>query len=284
MSGSGTGEDAVETAEEGSESGLGRILDDSGEFDVEATNEEARSVLANWRRDDYRTAEERMRRLTVFGIGAVLALFIAPAESSTADSVVTAALWTLIPATAVVGCLARTLRETESADDLLTGDAGVVYAVAVTALVVAGHAAGRGPVGRALWRFLFRSAPFSPDPMPGVRTRGRRGRAGGHVGPARGRGGGNRRRRRHGVGSREAVLPGWHRHRPRARGPPERRTRRQHLDGRGRGAPRRGPRGRRPRRPVAVGPGLTTRRAVSPEPAPVSRNDRATGCAPFRSA
>ena len=168
MSGSRTGEDAAETADEGSESGLGRILDDSGEFDVEATNEEARSVLADWRRDDFRTAEERMRRLTVFGIGAVLALFLAPAESSIADSVVTAALWTLIPATAVVGCLARTLRETESADDLLTGDAGAVYAVAVTALVVAGQAARRGPAGRALWRFLFRSAPFSPDPMPGV--------------------------------------------------------------------------------------------------------------------
>ena len=168
MSGSRTGEDAAETADGGPESGLGRILDDSGEFDVKATNEEARSVLADWRRDDFRTAEERMRRLTVFGIGAVLALFLAPAESSIADSVVTAALWTLIPATAVVGCLARTLRETESADDLLTGDAGAVYAIAVTALVVAGQAARRGPAGRALWRFLFRSAPFSPDPMPGV--------------------------------------------------------------------------------------------------------------------
>ena len=49
-------------------------------------------MLADWRRDDFRTAEERMRRLTVFGIGAVLALFLAPAESSIADSVVTATL------------------------------------------------------------------------------------------------------------------------------------------------------------------------------------------------
>ena len=221
-----------------------------------------------------------MQRLTVFGIGAVLALFLAPAESSIADSVVTAVLWTLIPATAVVGCLARTLRETESADDLLTGDAGAVYAVAVTALVVAGQAARRGPAGRALWRFLFRSAPFSPDPMPGV------GHEDGEDAPAVtwarrvAAGAANRRRRRHDVGPGEAVLPGRHRHRPRARGPPERRTRRQHLDGRERGAPR----GRHPRRPVAVGPGLTARRAVSPESAPVGRNDRRTGSAPFRSA
>ena len=49
MSGSRTGEDTVETADGGPESGLSRILDDSGKFDIEATNEEARAVLADWR-------------------------------------------------------------------------------------------------------------------------------------------------------------------------------------------------------------------------------------------
>jgi len=70
------GENAAETegaAEEKAESGLGRGLDDSGEFDVEATNEKTRSVLADWRRDDFRTVHERMRRLTVLGADAVLA-------------------------------------------------------------------------------------------------------------------------------------------------------------------------------------------------------------------
>ena len=148
-------------------------------------------MLADRRRDEFRTAEERMRQLTVLGVDGVLALFFVPAESSIADSVVTATLWTLIPATAVVGCLARTLQEAESADGL----------------------PHRGRVRRL---------------DCGARCR-------------------------RGVGSYEAGPPGRHRHRPRARGPPERRIRRQHFDDRGRRAPRCCSR----RRPLAVGPGLT---------------------------
>lgn len=157
------------TTQAASDDGLspGRVIDDDGEFDAEAATDEARSVLAGWRRDDVRTASERTRRLTLFGVVAVLALFVVPTGTTIGEYVTTAALWTLAPATVVVGSLSRVFKGAETPDEVLDGG-GISYAIAMTALVVLSYGARRGQAGRTAWRFLFRSAPFSPDVGPGL--------------------------------------------------------------------------------------------------------------------
>jgi hypothetical protein len=154
------------TDDDGIWSGLGRVIDEAGGFDSDQATEAARELLVHWGRTDFRTARRRAWRLTVLGIAAILAVSVAPTATGIADVILTAAFWTVVPATIGLAAIARQLRNVECPGEFLAEDGGLTYAVEITAILLGSHATRGGPTGRAIWRFVFRSAPFSPDPAP----------------------------------------------------------------------------------------------------------------------